>query len=92
MNQWQYGRLIVTYDGPHMEVRRKWLLGKKSRQVQGWTLQWFGPNGEEGAWQLVGQAIVPVAVLNDLGSKGWEVVAAFHLQNYFEYLLKRLVF
>jgi pullulanase/glycogen debranching enzyme len=36
-----------------------------------------------------GLAGTPVQILNVLGAEGWEVVAAFHEENRFEYVLKR---
>jgi hypothetical protein len=87
MTQWQYGRLIVLYQGERTEVRG-WLF-KKEFQVQDWIIQWFGPREQSWAVQQPGTDAVPVEILNNFGQAGWEVTAAFHSDGRFEYVLKR---
>jgi hypothetical protein len=88
MSRWQHAHLVVTFIGEHAE-ETGWIF-KRTFQVQDWTVYWAGPEGE-GQDTRSGLAGTPMQILNALGAEGWEVVAAFHDENRFEYVLKRYV-
>jgi hypothetical protein len=86
MTLWQHAHLIVIFEGEHTE-ETGWIF-KRQFQVQDWTVHWAGPEGV-GQNTRSGLAGTPVQVLNELGADGWEVAAAFHDENRYEYVLKR---
>ncbi|HYQ69422.1 hypothetical protein [Actinophytocola sp.] len=86
MTYWQHAHLVVTFEGEHTEETG--FIFKKQFQVQDWTVYWAGPDGESEDTHS-GHAGSPMQILNGLGAEGWEVVAAFHKENRFEYVLKR---
>ncbi len=89
MMRWQYAQLTVLHSEERIETRG--LIFKKDSMVHDWVVQWFGPDDAQWAREMSSTGLAPVAILNECGQAGWEVVAAFQHGGRFEYVLKRPV-